>query len=161
MFQASSPAVHGGHLSTWLKAVTTPFLPKDASNLQHPEQLDTELDELMARDPNQSDYYRELARIFGSQFPLSSPRHGSVNGATSRRRPGRTRPQPRVILISFPSRPRTSARKRTTQIQSYRKELKDFTMPCKIFASTQIKENIWREKPEKNSTKNSSKATLS
>ncbi|XP_052429799.1 uncharacterized protein LOC127971085 [Carassius gibelio] len=66
MFQASSPAVHGGNLSTWLKAVTTPFLPKDASNLQHPEQLDTELDELMARDPNQSDYYRELARIFRS-----------------------------------------------------------------------------------------------
>ena len=66
MFQSSSPAVHGGHLSKWLKAVTTPFLPKDASNLQHPEQLDTELDELMARDPNQSDYYRELARIFRS-----------------------------------------------------------------------------------------------
>ncbi|XP_052444185.1 uncharacterized protein LOC127985994 [Carassius gibelio] len=70
MFQASSPAVHGGHLSTWLKAVTTPFLPKDAINLQHPEQLDTELDELMARDPNQSDYYRELARIFGSLVPI-------------------------------------------------------------------------------------------
>ncbi|XP_059369561.1 uncharacterized protein LOC132107350 [Carassius carassius] len=66
MFQPSSPAVHGGHLSTWLKAVTTPFLPKDASNLQHPEQLDTELDELMAHDPTQSDYYKELARILGS-----------------------------------------------------------------------------------------------
>ncbi|XP_052413623.1 uncharacterized protein LOC127958695 [Carassius gibelio] len=66
MFQTSSPEVLGGHLSTWLKAVMTPFLPKDASNLQHPEQLETELDELMAHDPTQSDYYKELARILRS-----------------------------------------------------------------------------------------------
>ena len=68
MFRSSSPAVHGGNLSTWLKAVTTPFLPKDASNLQHlnQEQLDTEPDELMAHDPTQSYNYKELARILGS-----------------------------------------------------------------------------------------------
>ncbi|XP_042586362.1 uncharacterized protein LOC122138348 [Cyprinus carpio] len=68
MFRSSSPAVHGGNPSTWLKAVTTPFLPKDASNLQHlnQEQLDTEPDELTAHDPTQSYNYKELARILGS-----------------------------------------------------------------------------------------------
>ncbi|XP_026087249.1 uncharacterized protein LOC113061956 [Carassius auratus] len=48
--------------------MTTSFLPKYTSDLQHLSQgqLDTEMDQLMANDPTQSYTHKELARITGT-----------------------------------------------------------------------------------------------
>ncbi|XP_026103085.1 uncharacterized protein LOC113074454 [Carassius auratus] len=68
MSRASSPAVPWDQLATWLETMTTSFLPKDTSDLQHLSQgqLDTEMDQLMANDPTQSYTHKELARITGT-----------------------------------------------------------------------------------------------
>ncbi|KAK2910828.1 hypothetical protein Q8A67_002961 [Cirrhinus molitorella] len=68
MSRSSSPATHWDQLEAWLNAVTGTILPEAARNLQHlsREQLDEDLNRLMAHDPTQSYNSKELAKIVGA-----------------------------------------------------------------------------------------------
>lgn len=68
MPRPSSPAAHWDNLETWLRAMTTNFLPKVAGDSEplSQEQLDADVDTLTARDPNQIYNYKDWAEIVGS-----------------------------------------------------------------------------------------------
>ncbi|XP_051741577.1 uncharacterized protein LOC127508053 [Ctenopharyngodon idella] len=67
MSRASSPDTHWDHLETWLGVMTNAFLPNAAGDLQHlsREQLDGDLNRLMAHDPTQSYNHKEWAKLIG------------------------------------------------------------------------------------------------
>ncbi|KAK9966338.1 hypothetical protein ABG768_003456 [Culter alburnus] len=67
MSRASSPDTHWDHLETWLGVMTNTFLPNAAGDLQHlsREQLDGDLNRLMAHDPMQSYSHKEWAKLIG------------------------------------------------------------------------------------------------
>ncbi|KAL1258525.1 hypothetical protein QQF64_009102 [Cirrhinus molitorella] len=68
MSRSSSPATHWDQLETWLNAVTGTILTESARDLQRlsREQLDEDLNRLMAHDPTQSYSSKELAKIVGA-----------------------------------------------------------------------------------------------
>ncbi|XP_052011045.1 uncharacterized protein LOC127663487, partial [Xyrauchen texanus] len=68
MSRSSSPTAHWDHLEAWLSAMMDTVLPKDARDLQPlgREQLDAELDSLMAHNPTQSYNHKEWTKIIGS-----------------------------------------------------------------------------------------------